>query len=630
MEHDLLDDYLKLSEKIEKDDKIKNIVTTAQKRKECETKALRVVFILSQERSIDADIFLKYVEYLNPSYYEDIVVERALNQVCGYSLCRKKISKPKSRYKISNISKKVYDLEEYGKFCSTFCFDASNHIKSQILDSPLWLRDVEDLPKFKLLEVKKQRSSTGINIKSKKLQKCNEITTISSFAKLSLDDVGDIDFSISAYNEDQKIPITESPTKISTKPKLSTVMENVAEKEYLDNVSQIKESDEENMKIQKENRNEKHVINHSVALEVDVKNQQFNNDIQKVERKASPKKCRQAVMQKTQGNKKILNSKDLKSITDKIKNKIKKPIIPVIDPLPLRSKTVKSIVHDNKYEAMKSLIELKFLAKDPREVENTLKCIINSWLTIETLMFLHGENKLKNTLNERNLSKHFENLRINQLEIDKQKKYISICRKLCEEEIFEEKIETLFLKNNLKPPPDYEQLKRNAKEFNIKVKTFLEGGLHECHDKNFGSEEDGNTHQEPTFSPLADNNSQNALRQQILSDTLNKSMLSLLDYMKYESTFVFSQFNELIKTFKLNAENIVFKPVIRSYMGFICLKILSIKDSMLCKELNKAEFVELQNSIFEQLPGKKEILMNTMKLLNDVNTFLETHVLSTD
>ncbi|XP_044748895.1 putative RNA polymerase II subunit B1 CTD phosphatase RPAP2 [Coccinella septempunctata] len=654
MEHDSLEDYLTLSEKIEGNgiSKVKSLLTTAQKRQECERKALGIVQLFL-ERSVSADLFLKSLVYLNPEYYEDIAEERALLMLCGYPLCRKKISKPKCRYKISNKSKKVYDLNEYGNFCSIFCFNASNHIKSQILDSPLWLRDLEDVPTFNLLLKKVTQSAAGVNIKSKKIVKNEEFTTISSFAKLSLDDVGDIDFSVSALDGKQKINTNEKPGKKANKSQLSTLIESSFEEK--DDVNdKLEESapcdksknNPETLKSEKEcmvTRNNKEPYEKNLSqCETYCKDENIRNISDEVNkpRNLAARGNDHILKGNRPKNKKGPTMDDLSKITNKIKSRIQKSTVTMIDALPLNVKSNEVTRLNEKYVERKkellnnkSLIELKFSLQDSGAVENTLRSVFNKWITLETLLLIHGEAKIKEILDENKLTEHFEKLKISQLEIDHQKKYVSICRRLCEQEIFEEKIESQFLENKLKPLPDYHQLKRESKEFDIKVKTFLNGDLHESKDKNFGpvkTDQTGNTEEETSFIPLAHQNSQNALRQKILSETLNKSLQFLLDYISYDSTYVLTDLKDLIRTFKLDAENIVFKPVIRNYIAFICLKILSLKDDKLCQELEKEEFKELEDSIFEYFPGKKGILINTLKLISDVDGFLETYVISTN
>lgn len=92
-------------------------------------------------------------------------------------------SVPQQKYVISLSNKKIYDITERKNFCCGDCYKASNFIKEQMLTSPLWLRDQEDIPEFRLLnntpqtvqvqsvtristkiEITQHASSSGINI----------------------------------------------------------------------------------------------------------------------------------------------------------------------------------------------------------------------------------------------------------------------------------------------------------------------------------------------------------------------------------------------------------------------------------------------------------------------------------
>lgn len=58
---------------------------------------------------------------------------------------------PKKQYHISLQTNKVYDITERKHFCSNACFKESSFIKEQMLTSPLWMRNQEKIPEFKLM-----------------------------------------------------------------------------------------------------------------------------------------------------------------------------------------------------------------------------------------------------------------------------------------------------------------------------------------------------------------------------------------------------------------------------------------------------------------------------------------------
>ncbi|XP_058453701.1 putative RNA polymerase II subunit B1 CTD phosphatase RPAP2 homolog [Malaya genurostris] len=122
-----------------------------RKKKECNAKAQAIVEALLDPIE-DRNLFLVKLRDINQSHYDDVIEERAIQGICGYPLCSKHLTNVlKQKYVISLSNKKVYDITERKKFCSGECFKASNYIKSQMLTSPLWLRDQEDIPHFKLL-----------------------------------------------------------------------------------------------------------------------------------------------------------------------------------------------------------------------------------------------------------------------------------------------------------------------------------------------------------------------------------------------------------------------------------------------------------------------------------------------
>jgi len=100
---------------------------------------------------------LKFVVAVQ-AYYDDIVTERSIVQTCGYPLCASPLTPQQQRrhaakYHISLAQKKVFDLTERRKFCSNFCFQASNFYREQLETAPLWLREQQQAAaRVKLLE----------------------------------------------------------------------------------------------------------------------------------------------------------------------------------------------------------------------------------------------------------------------------------------------------------------------------------------------------------------------------------------------------------------------------------------------------------------------------------------------
>lgn len=93
---------------------------------------------------------------------EDVIEERVIVKLCGYVLCSKPLTAVvKQQYCISTRTNKVYDISKRKKFCSSWCYGASNYLLEQMLDSPLWLREKEVVPDFKILPINSVQSLPG-------------------------------------------------------------------------------------------------------------------------------------------------------------------------------------------------------------------------------------------------------------------------------------------------------------------------------------------------------------------------------------------------------------------------------------------------------------------------------------
>ncbi|XP_055919564.1 putative RNA polymerase II subunit B1 CTD phosphatase RPAP2 homolog [Eupeodes corollae] len=126
------------------------LIEAVKKKRECKAKAKHVVEYCLQDTVAPED-FLNMIQHINQSHYEDIVEERFILKICGYPLCDVLLENiPMKKYQISTSTNKVYDITYRKMFCSTKCFKASEYIKAQMLTSPLWMRDKEEIPQFKL------------------------------------------------------------------------------------------------------------------------------------------------------------------------------------------------------------------------------------------------------------------------------------------------------------------------------------------------------------------------------------------------------------------------------------------------------------------------------------------------
>ncbi|XP_024879492.1 putative RNA polymerase II subunit B1 CTD phosphatase RPAP2 homolog [Temnothorax curvispinosus] len=121
------------------------------KKQQCDAKALAIVVQLL-EPHVDPDWFLPNLGLISKSHMEDVIEERAIVKLCSYVLCSNQLTVViRQKYHISTRNNKVYDVSKRKNFCSSLCYRAANYLLEQMLESPLWMRDKEDIPVFQIL-----------------------------------------------------------------------------------------------------------------------------------------------------------------------------------------------------------------------------------------------------------------------------------------------------------------------------------------------------------------------------------------------------------------------------------------------------------------------------------------------
>ena len=121
-----------------------------QTRKDLEATILESLEILSEyptstsssaanPTSEDVAGFKKHVRLFQPSDYDDLVEERNVNDLCGYTLCPK--PKPSSKGGKWTIRKgQIVDRHELEKWCSDDCKKRALYVKVQLSETAAWER----------------------------------------------------------------------------------------------------------------------------------------------------------------------------------------------------------------------------------------------------------------------------------------------------------------------------------------------------------------------------------------------------------------------------------------------------------------------------------------------------------
>ncbi|XP_071489235.1 putative RNA polymerase II subunit B1 CTD phosphatase RPAP2 [Diadema antillarum] len=142
------------------------VLAAARRKAESEKTALRIVERLLEE-SISESFFEDCGNYITRKQFEDVAVERAIEKMCGYPLCSRKLTTiPRQQYHISLKSKKVYDISERKNFCRQFCYKAFKYYQEQLTDEPLWTRDHKSMPPIKFLREDEENSVAPSSLRS--------------------------------------------------------------------------------------------------------------------------------------------------------------------------------------------------------------------------------------------------------------------------------------------------------------------------------------------------------------------------------------------------------------------------------------------------------------------------------
>ena len=394
---------------------------------------------------------------------EDVIEERVIIKLCGYVLCNNALTTIiDQRYHISTKKNKVYDITRRKNFCSSHCYGASNYLLKQMFTSPLWLRDKEEIPEFKILSNKNELKENILG---------DEIH------------VSDIKMVLNAESTDEHIKDNKIYKRLESIP-LSKSSEAITHNEYVVKISQ---ADNEN--IQTNNITEKFDV---------LKEFSKNNNEESVDMKKSS--INSENKDSTTGN--YINDNTVKKICILKDNTLQNCIV-------IQSTT--NAINDNdnvpfnedKYQNIKNEEQNELLETSGRKCNTTIikKDIITSnkdsiqklkqnknkryeqinfvkenqsnkfynlaihiehnirnWITEDTVSLLSGEKHIKNQLLE-NIVQH--------------DRYLNLCKKLNKLQLEDEKYDRSDLTTNtLKPLPHLSVLREEGEKVELKVSTI--------------------------------------------------------------------------------------------------------------------------------------------------------------
>ncbi|OXU31227.1 hypothetical protein TSAR_014761 [Trichomalopsis sarcophagae] len=608
---------------------------TILKKKDCDAAALRIVTQLL-EPEVDPVWLVENLKYINKCHMEDVIEERAITKLCGYVLCQKPITVVmKQRYQISLKDKKVYDISKRKNFCSPGCFGASNFLLEQMLTSPLWMRDNEEIPKFRILtpssltshgevvdititnpctkddienlketeddkEEKKPSSDDTIHNMEQMIERTSHeskkgeiseniedfvLETIKNMniEKADMKESFDAQFVANKVKQDEKIKPNDvnSSTKVKLEDALSrnklkdvNVETIIAESKVLEGTKSTDEM------IQHKNQESDIIEQHSYFVETpkSQRNSKLNIEQEHVNKKDSINTIKPEILLHWEKTSSIDASKDVKSLKHgKNDNEIEKNRTKQLESSELQTQEI-----DKKFEKSKIIKKKRSEQKvDPvlnlaAKIEQNFK----EWITEDTINFLFGDDSVKQKTIEK---------------IDKQDRYKILCDKLDKLQFQDEQEDVKILeKPKLKPAPHFAFLQEEGEKLDLKVRAFYQGKtVIEEPKAPLSTEENDDT---DTFLPLTDVHASKTLRQKIVLEKLDQvlpdllrtlagnsevSVKASLNYTSFRCTAV----KALIQTFKLSAKNIIFKTAEWTLVSLIIIKMLSLLDPWLARLL---------------------------------------------
>ncbi|EZA49306.1 putative RNA polymerase II subunit B1 CTD phosphatase Rpap2 isoform X2 [Ooceraea biroi] len=571
-------------------------------KKQCDAKALAIVEQLL-EPDVNSDWLLQNLRFLKKCHMEDVIEERTILKLCGYVLCSKPLTVIiQQQYHISTRSNKVYDVSKRKKFCSSSCYGASNYLLEQMLDSPLWLRDKEDISVFKILsrDINRKFTQCGeeVNILSN-----NHSQGITDNNKNKTDN--NKEYNTIEQTKEDVLCDTSSSFKEEDTYSSCSVDDVNAEKEDV-HVKEISINTESQELLGCEinpSKLHKNPINEDCSLQESIK-ENHNDDTQKLNIKPEVERQSEEILHSHEHDTDTENTnfecenvitcnkdnKTLQSQPDGTDNKTDgiKTLQPQLDRICSSSTIISSdsrTKHRKNRDADKSKKTKKFKQKEANNVVATTDVYCNliarveqsvrEWVTENTLCLLLGKEDEKNQLLE---------------SLIQQERYQKLCKKLDRLQL-EDKMRdhTNLERDTLKPLPVSSVLQEEGKKIELKVRAFYAGETTFPLSGDSSKESENKDDNGESVLPLTEKCAPNVIRRRIFLDKLNTILPDLLRTLannaNVSSMMQYTHNNEryflikiLVSTFNLSAGNIIFKTGEWTLVGLIVIKMLSFID----------------------------------------------------
>ncbi|CAE1143113.1 RPAP2 [Acanthosepion pharaonis] len=596
-----------------------------RKRVASEERAFRIV-----ESLVDTTVSFERLQdtahFLLPAHYKDITEERAITKLCGFPVCKNPLGNvKKQKYQISTKTNRVYDITETKNFCSSKCYKLSKVFEKQILESPLWTRELEKPVEFLLPDTKtgwmgvQVISQTNPLENSEHINEAEENKAEDSSILDSRNWINDLQEkllgekplvfnqeedeaadnldsaeanSVADYDENQGFSLGDL-SDILEDPNMDDAVSDISER-----LSTMFDSDDDPDTTseatpptrQKKRSNCSQIDSLADALsEVNISKEE------------NLKMLKNDSGNKMDYYKKLFNcqKRSLSFFIDHVPSSVcmepphaSEDIAKNVQSQPVSASAVNLATPEI---APSAACESPKLESSQQKIQKRL----HSWITQESLQYLGiTKEEDSDTAEDANGNPEFAKL-CDRLDL----------RGLEFDELLEERLpQTVNTpKKNL---PSYEDLQKETAKFSVKVKEYYKPPPKKKEEKTSDVEK-------PVYVlPPVDSFSQITLRRSIVLQQLGKRIDSLLSPMDILIGEISTEINELVSTFNLQNETIVFKPAEWSAIGIFLILMLSKKlekvDVALQATNVQDKFADILNLNFHEA---RQILENKILLI---------------
>ncbi|KAL0122170.1 hypothetical protein PUN28_007129 [Cardiocondyla obscurior] len=585
------------------------------KKKQCDTKALAIVEQLL-ESHVDPDWLLQNLGFISKSHMEDVIEERAIVKLCGYILCSNQLTVViRQQYHISTRKNKVYDISRRKNFCSSSCYGAANYILEQMLESPLWMREKEDIPSFQILPLNSKSVLCGdevdVGIKLSQSSNSDYNDDSKEFAGRNAIEQTEENVMHTSRSEKEKRAeeiSTDIQESFNYKMHLSELCEQDSKKcdltdcinqevNYGNNIKQV-DINQENLEIEISQKSEnflhlhKHkIITKDINVDANICDNKKALQLQLNEIECNRNDTDERLPQSIEtSNRNDENEKGLLLLDEVNSPRNEKAIAPQLDKVCSNNNTaISSSSVCDKYKVTGEANKINTSKKcNLKKTNNSMKVQSNiyhnlamhveqsvrEWITKNTICLLTGQADERSQLIEK---------------LTQYDRYQKLCKKLNKLQVQDAKEDRIKSEEKeLKPLPHFSVLQEEGKKIELKVRAFYDGQMTFTQSEDSIKESESKSNVEPVL-PLTDFHAPNALRRRIFLENLDKILPDLMRALTPNANISslaqctndnerYSLIKILVSTFHLSAGNIVFKSAEWTLVGLIIIKMLSLID----------------------------------------------------